>query len=37
MRERHDCHCMLFLTDENEFSGPEQSIAVEEVRRHCTF
>jgi ferredoxin-thioredoxin reductase catalytic chain len=24
MRERHECHCMLFLTDDNEFSGDLQ-------------
>lgn len=33
MRERHDCHCMLFLTSDNEFAGKEQSITVEEVQR----
>lgn len=24
MRERHECHCMLFLTEENDFAGTEQ-------------
>lgn len=24
MRERHECHCMLFLTEENDFAGEEQ-------------
>jgi ferredoxin-thioredoxin reductase catalytic chain len=24
MRERHECHCMLFLTDDNEFAGDLQ-------------
>jgi ferredoxin-thioredoxin reductase catalytic chain len=24
MRERHECHCMLFLTEENDFSGDLQ-------------
>jgi ferredoxin-thioredoxin reductase catalytic chain len=24
MRERHECHCMLFLTEENQFAGEEQ-------------
>jgi ferredoxin-thioredoxin reductase catalytic chain len=24
MRERHECHCMLFLTEDNAFSGSEQ-------------
>ena len=23
MRERHECHCMLFLTEDNEFVGEE--------------
>ncbi|KAG7358790.1 ferredoxin-sulfite reductase [Nitzschia inconspicua] len=31
MRERHECHCMLFLTDDNEFSGDSQHISYEEV------
>ena len=24
MRERHECHCMLFLTEDNAFAGDEQ-------------
>lgn len=24
MRERHECHCMLFLTEDNAFAGSEQ-------------
>ena len=31
MRERHECHCMLFLTEDNPFSGDESNITVEEV------
>jgi ferredoxin-thioredoxin reductase catalytic chain len=31
MRERHECHCMLFLTDDNPFAGEEQTITVDEV------
>ena len=31
MRERHECHCMLFLTEDNDFAGKEQSITYEEV------
>jgi len=27
MRERKECHCMLFLTPENEFSSSRQSFA----------
>ena len=23
MRERHECHCMLFLTEDNDFAGEE--------------
>ncbi len=35
MRERKECHCMLFLTPDNEFAGQEQDISlelIEEVR-----
>jgi ferredoxin-thioredoxin reductase catalytic chain len=28
MRERKECHCMLFLTPENEFSGNAQEIKL---------
>lgn len=31
MRERHECHCMLFLTEDNSFAGNETSITVDEV------
>jgi ferredoxin-thioredoxin reductase catalytic chain len=31
MRERHECHCMLFLTEENDFAGKEMDITYEEV------
>ncbi|MBE9118804.1 ferredoxin--nitrite reductase [Lusitaniella coriacea LEGE 07157] len=31
MRERKDCHCMLFITPENEFSGEQQDIELEEI------
>mmetsp|Transcript_6760 Transcript_6760/g.8756 ORF Transcript_6760/g.8756 Transcript_6760/m.8756 type:complete len:174 (+) Transcript_6760:261-782(+) len=31
MRERHECHCMLFLTDDNAFVGEDTSITVDEV------
>ena len=31
MRERHECHCMLFLTEDNDFAGKEQ------VRYICLF
>jgi len=31
MRERHECHCMLFLTEDNDFVGEETHIEYEEV------
>lgn len=31
MRERHECHCMLFLTDDNPFAGDESEISIDEV------
>jgi len=32
MRERKECHCMLFLTPENEFAGSSQAISLEQIR-----
>ena len=32
MRERKECHCMLFLTEDNEFRGDKQEITFEEIR-----
>jgi len=32
MRERKECHCMLFLTDDNDFAGEEQKITIDEVK-----
>lgn len=32
MRERKECHCMLFLTADNDFAGTSQSITFEEIR-----
>jgi ferredoxin-thioredoxin reductase catalytic chain len=32
MRERKECHCMLFLTPDNDFAGKMQEISIEEVR-----
>ncbi len=37
MRERKDCHCMLFITPDNEFAGDQQEIDIEiinEVREN---
>lgn len=31
MRERKECHCMLFLTEDNDFRGEDQEITMEEV------
>ena len=31
MREEKKCHCMLFLTEDNDFVGDEQTITIEEV------
>mmetsp|Transcript_6224 Transcript_6224/g.15325 ORF Transcript_6224/g.15325 Transcript_6224/m.15325 type:complete len:203 (-) Transcript_6224:51-659(-) len=32
MRERKECHCMLFLTEDNPFRGDEQTIDPNEVQ-----
>ena len=32
MRERKECHCMLFLTPDNDFAGDQQKISMEEIR-----
>ncbi|MBM0742798.1 ferredoxin--nitrite reductase [Phormidium sp. CLA17] len=32
MRERKECHCMLFLTADNPFVGDKQEISIEEIR-----
>lgn len=32
MRERKECHCMLFLTPDNDFAGQDQTISLEEIR-----
>jgi ferredoxin-thioredoxin reductase catalytic chain len=32
MRERKECHCMLFLTPDNDFAGTEQEISLDQVR-----
>lgn len=31
MRERKECHCMLFLTEDNDFAGDEQTISMDEL------
>lgn len=32
MRERKECHCMLFLTPDNDFAGEIQEISMEELQ-----
>lgn len=32
MRERKECHCMLFLTPDNDFAGKDQVITLEEIK-----
>lgn len=36
MRERHECHCMLFLKDDNDFAGDEKVITFEDVTKFST-
>ncbi|MBD1862470.1 MULTISPECIES: ferredoxin-thioredoxin reductase catalytic domain-containing protein [Trichocoleus] len=31
MRERQECHCMLFLQRENDFAGQQQEISMAEL------
>lgn len=32
MRERKECHCMLFLTPDSPFAGDQQDISVDQIR-----
>lgn len=32
MRERKECHCLLFLTPDNDFAGPQQDITLDQVK-----
>jgi ferredoxin-thioredoxin reductase catalytic chain len=32
MRERKECHCMLFLTEDNEFSSRVQEISLYQIK-----
>nr|YP_009313034.1 Ferredoxin thioreductase subunit b [Dermonema virens]SCW21288.1 Ferredoxin thioreductase subunit b [Dermonema virens] len=34
MRERKECHCMLFLLPSNEFAGDKQTITSETILSH---
>ncbi|GAP93562.1 ferredoxin thioredoxin reductase catalytic beta subunit [Leptolyngbya sp. NIES-2104] len=37
MRERKECHCMLFLTPDNDFAGEKQDITFDEIRQHTNL
>lgn len=32
MRERNDCHCMLFIPDTNDFAGDKQDIELDYIK-----
>lgn len=32
MRERNDCHCMLFITKDNDFAGEQQEIDLDYIK-----
>lgn len=32
MQERKECHCMLFLTPDNDFAGEKQEIDMEQIK-----
>jgi ferredoxin-thioredoxin reductase catalytic chain len=32
MRERNDCHCMLFIPPENDFAGEQQDIELDYIK-----
>jgi ferredoxin-thioredoxin reductase catalytic chain len=31
-----ECHCMLFLTEDNDFAGKEQDISMDEIKAGIT-
>lgn len=35
MRERKECHCMLFLTEDNDYVGESDDITLDEIK-HLT-
>lgn len=35
MRERKECHCMLFLTEDNAFRGEQQTISMDEIKTYA--
>ena len=36
MRERKECHCMLFLTEDNPFRSDSQTISLDEINALTT-
>lgn len=36
MRERKECHCMLFLTEDNPFKGERQTISLDEIKANAS-
>jgi ferredoxin-thioredoxin reductase catalytic chain len=32
MRERNDCHCMLFIMKDNDFAGDQQEIELDYIK-----
>lgn len=34
MRERKECHCMLFLKPDNEFAGTSKKISIHELKNY---
>lgn len=36
MRERKECHCMLFLTSDSDFAGDKQEITTSEIRSYTS-
>nr|YP_010338050.1 ferredoxin-thioredoxin reductase beta subunit [Erythrolobus coxiae]UNJ17635.1 ferredoxin-thioredoxin reductase beta subunit [Erythrolobus coxiae] len=37
MRERKECHCMLFLTSDNDFASSKQDISWEELQKNLSL
>lgn len=37
MRERQECHCMLFLTQENDFASRSQEITTEDLLKNLGY
>ena len=35
MRERKECHCMLFLTEDNPFRSEQQTISMDEIKTYA--